>query len=211
MSAPGRSGGGRKFQLLHRGCNYTGSFLEPDACRRFRPGSSGTPANLLSDGSITVIEHRLRRPSSFGIRKASPSPRARRAVSAPWPRASRPLVYQWQKNGQPIPSRNHQPATPSPAASTNDTGGLHRRGDQLYGSVTSLRRYAHESSRGVPTTVTNGLQVYLNFDNNINAQAGTTNHGALYTGGATQRPALHGRHDRLSGHFRQHLHRRSTG
>jgi len=30
--------------------------------------------------------------------------------------------------------------------------------------------------------------VYLNFDNNIAAQAGTTNNGSLYTGGATLGP-----------------------
>jgi YVTN family beta-propeller protein len=37
-------------------------------------------------------------------------------------------------------------------------------------------------------SVTTGLVVYLNFDNNINAQAGTTNNGSLYTGGATSGP-----------------------
>ena len=36
--------------------------------------------------------------------------------------------------------------------------------------------------------MTNGLVVYLNFDNNINAQGGTTNNGSLYTGGATSGP-----------------------
>jgi len=36
--------------------------------------------------------------------------------------------------------------------------------------------------------MTNGLVVYLNFDNNIQAQAGTTYNGALYTGGATSGP-----------------------
>ena len=33
-------------------------------------------------------------------------------------------------------------------------------------------------------TITNGLVVYLNFDNNFAAQAGTTNNGSVYTGGA---------------------------
>jgi len=37
-------------------------------------------------------------------------------------------------------------------------------------------------------TVTNGLAVYLNFDNNLSAQAGTTNNGSIYTGGATLGP-----------------------
>ncbi len=37
-------------------------------------------------------------------------------------------------------------------------------------------------------SVTNGLVVYLNFDNNINAQAGTTNSGSLYNGGAANGP-----------------------
>jgi hypothetical protein len=40
----------------------------------------------------------------------------------------------------------------------------------------------------VQATVTNGLMVYLNFDNNLNAQAGTTNNGFLYTGGALNGP-----------------------
>src|SRR5207245_3823783 len=38
------------------------------------------------------------------------------------------------------------------------------------------------------TTVTNGLVVYLSFDNTLNAQGGTTNNGSLYTGGATLGP-----------------------
>jgi len=36
--------------------------------------------------------------------------------------------------------------------------------------------------------VTNGLMVYLNFDNNLNAQGGTSNAGSLYSGGATHGP-----------------------
>src|SRR4051812_36248226 len=39
-----------------------------------------------------------------------------------------------------------------------------------------------------PTTVTNGLAVYLNFDNNLSGQAGTTNNGSIYTGGALHGP-----------------------
>src|SRR5205085_721961 len=38
------------------------------------------------------------------------------------------------------------------------------------------------------TTITNGLVVYLNFENSLNAQGGTTNNGSLYTGGATLGP-----------------------
>ena len=36
--------------------------------------------------------------------------------------------------------------------------------------------------------ITNGLAVYLAFDGNLNAQAGTTNNGVIYTGGATHGP-----------------------
>jgi hypothetical protein len=43
-------------------------------------------------------------------------------------------------------------------------------------------------SPGQPTSVTNGLVVYLNFDNNLNGQLGTTVNGALWTGGATNGP-----------------------
>jgi hypothetical protein len=35
---------------------------------------------------------------------------------------------------------------------------------------------------------TNGLVVYLTFDGNLNAQAGTTNNGVIYTGGAINGP-----------------------
>src|SRR6266478_5452321 len=37
-------------------------------------------------------------------------------------------------------------------------------------------------------SITNGLVVYLNFDNNISAQAGTTNSGSLHNGGALNGP-----------------------
>src|SRR6266571_8664058 len=40
----------------------------------------------------------------------------------------------------------------------------------------------------IDASITNGLVVYLNFDNNINAQAGTTNSGSLYNGGAANGP-----------------------
>src|SRR5947207_14812070 len=36
--------------------------------------------------------------------------------------------------------------------------------------------------------ITNGLVVYLPFDGNLNAQAGTTNNGVIYTGGARHGP-----------------------
>ena len=37
-------------------------------------------------------------------------------------------------------------------------------------------------------TITNGLVVYLNFDGNFAAQAGTTNNGSIYTGGVSNPP-----------------------
>ena len=54
-------------------------------------------------------------------------------------------------------------------------------------------------------SVTNGLVVYLNFDNNLNAQAGTTNNGSLYTGGATSGPRYTRGHDRFRRHLCQYL------
>ncbi len=47
---------------------------------------------------------------------------------------------------------------------------------------------AHSATIASATPVTNGLVVYLNFDDNIDAQAGTTNNGAIYTNGAVNGP-----------------------
>jgi len=43
-------------------------------------------------------------------------------------------------------------------------------------------------SPGQAASVTNNLAVYLSFDGHLNAQAGTTNHGTLYPGGAGPGP-----------------------
>ncbi len=80
-----------------------------------------------------------------------------------------------------------------------------------YGATTSAVATLTVFPPGQASSVTNGLVVYLNFDNNINAQAGTTNNGSLYTGGRDLRPALPHRHHRFSRDLCQHPHRRPAG
>ena len=55
----------------------------------------------------------------------------------------------------------------------------------VYGATTSAVATLTVFPPGQGSSLTNGLVVYLNFDNNISAQGGTTNNGSLYTGGAT--------------------------
>src|SRR6185369_5778065 len=73
-------------------------------------------------------------------------------------------------------------------ASTNDSGNFTVVVTNISGSTTSTVATLNFLPPGGPTTVTTGLVVYLNFDNTLTAQAGTTNNGLLYNGGATLGP-----------------------
>ena len=97
-----------------------------------------------------------------------------------------PLAYQWLKNGTNIAGANGSSYTMAGTAAT-DAGLYSVRVTNIYGSTQSSNATLAVLDT-TPTTVINGLAVYLNFDNNINAQGGTTYNGTAYTGGALNGP-----------------------
>ena len=149
-------------------------------------GLTWDTANLEVNGSVTVVNATgapvvVRQPQSLTINQGSPM--AVDVVAA----GSRPLACQWQKDGGIIAGATATRYT-LPNASANDSGDYTVVVTNAYGSATSLVASVTILPPGAPTTVTNGLVVYLDFDNSLNAQAGTTNNGTLYTGGATLGP-----------------------
>jgi autotransporter-associated beta strand protein/YVTN family beta-propeller protein len=94
------------------------------------------------------------------------------------------LAYQWQKNATNLAGATTNKYTFA-NAQTNDAGGYRVVVTNTFGSVTSAVATLTVTPAG---PITNGLVVYLNFDNNLNAQAGTTNNGVIYTGGAMNGP-----------------------
>lgn len=174
---------GETFKLF-AASNYAGDF----ASLTLPPLDAGLvwdTSNLNVDGSITVIATEgppviTRQPQSLTVNPSNP---ATFAVIAAGPR---PFDYQWQKNGSPLgaaKASNYNIAS----ASTNDSGDYQVVVTNAYGTSTSAVATLTVVP-AVPSSITNGLLVYLNFDNNINAQAGTTNNGSLYMGGATLGP-----------------------
>ncbi len=143
-------------------------------------------SNLVVNGSISVINATgapvvVRQPQSLTV--SSGSPASFDVVAA----GVRPIFYQWLKDGANIAGATTNRYT-IPSAGTNDSGIFSVVLTNIYGRTTSSVATLNVLPPGGPTTVTNGLVVYLNFDNNLAAQAGTTNHGQLYTGGATFGP-----------------------
>ncbi len=135
-------------------------------------------SNLVFNGSITVINSTsapviLHQPQGLTLNVGSP---ANFSVVAA---GSRPLGYQWRKNGGNIAG-----ATTSsyqlPATSTNDSGAYTVVVTNSFGSTTSVVATLNILPPGQSASVTNSLVVYLNLDNNLAAQAGTTNSGALF-------------------------------
>src|ERR1051326_924360 len=94
------------------------------------------------------------------------------------------LGYQWQKNAVNLSGATTNRLTLA-SAQTNDAGAYRVVVTNTYGSVTSV---VATLTVIPPGPITNGLVVYLPFDGNLNAQAGTTNNGAIYTGGALNGP-----------------------
>jgi autotransporter-associated beta strand protein/YVTN family beta-propeller protein len=143
-------------------------------------------SNLVVNGSITVVPASgapviASQPQDLIINQGDP---ARFTVVAA---GVRPLAYQWHRSGTNIAG-----ATATyyaiVAAGTNDAAPYSVVVTNLYGSATSAVAILTVLPSGQPTSVTTGLVVYLNFDNNLKAQGGTTNNGSLYTGGATYGP-----------------------
>jgi hypothetical protein len=92
-----------------------------------------------------------------------------------------PLSYQWCRNGIPLVGANN-PTLVYPVALSDSGASYTVVVTNSAGSVTSTPP-AMLTVTSPPASITNGLVVYLDFDNNINAQAGTTNNGTAVYGG----------------------------
>jgi autotransporter-associated beta strand protein/YVTN family beta-propeller protein len=143
-------------------------------------------SNLVVNGSISVVNATsapviVRQPQSLTVSEGSPA--SFDVVAA----GARPISYQWLKGWVNLVGAATNRYT-IPSATTNDSGNFTVIVTNSFGSTTSTVATLTVLPPAGPTTVTNGLVVYLNFDNNLAAQAGTTNNGALYTGGATLGP-----------------------
>ncbi len=142
--------------------------------------------NLRVDGSITVVGNGAApvitsQPQSLTVNSGSPA--SFTAVAA----GPRPLAYQWRKNGTNIAAATTNTYTIA-SVGTNNVAAYAVVVTNAYGSVTSAVAMLALNAPAPATTVTNGLMVYLNFDNNLSGQLGTTVNGTLYTGGATNGP-----------------------
>ena len=166
--------------------NYSGSFTNL-TLPVLSGGLGWDTANLGVNGSLTVVSTTsppviVIQPQGLMIRQGDP---ARFSVVAA---GARPLAYQWRRD-----DTNLAGATAScyalATATTNDVAGYSLVVTNAYGATTSAVATLTVLTSGQAGSVTNGLVVYLNFDNNINAQAGTTNSGSLYAGGATSGPS----------------------
>jgi len=170
---------------LFTASSYSGAFTN----LTLPPLSAGLlwdASNLVVNGSITVVPASgvpliASQPQDLIINQGDP---ARFSVVAA---GARPLAYQWRRN-----STNLAGATATyyaiTTATTNDAAQYSVVVTNTYGATTSAAATLTVFPPGQATSVTTGLVVYLNFDNNISAQAGTTNNGSLYTGGATSGP-----------------------
>ena len=150
------------------------------------PGLTWDTNNLALDGTLTVIEIAkppliTMQPQNLTVSQGTPVTLKVAAAG------EQPLNYQWWKNAAPLAGATAA-SLASPNPGTNDSGPYTVVVANPYGSITSAVANLAVLPAGVPTPVTNGLVVYLNFDNNILAQGGTTNSGTIYTGGATLGP-----------------------
>jgi autotransporter-associated beta strand protein/YVTN family beta-propeller protein len=150
-------------------------------------GLAWDTSNLGVNGSIAVIAASgppviTSQPQNVTVSPGSP---ATFTVGAAGPGA---LAYQWQKNAVNLAGATTNNFTIA-NAQTNDAGGYRAIVTNSFGSVTSTVAMLTVTPLG---PITNGLVVYLNFDNNLNAQAGTTNNGAIYSGGAMNGPRYKG-------------------
>ncbi len=170
---------------LFSATSYTGAFT--NLTLPILPGGLGwDTTNLSVNGSITVVANGsapllTSQPQSLTVNLGSAA--LFRAVAA----GPRPLAYQWQKNGTNIASATTTTYAVA-SVSTNSVAGYRVVVTNAYGSVTSAVAALALNPSPPATPLTNGLVVYLSFDNNLNGQLGTTVNGVLYTGGATNGP-----------------------
>ncbi len=165
--------------------SYSGSFTNL-ALPLLASGLGWDTACLVVNGSITVVSTTgppviVTQPQGLMVNQGDSARFS--AVAA----GARPLAYQWLRNGTNIADATATYYAIG-AATTNDTARYSVIVTNTYGATTSAVATLTVLAPGQTGGVTNGLVVYLNFDNSINAQGGTTNHGALYTGGATSGP-----------------------
>jgi autotransporter-associated beta strand protein/YVTN family beta-propeller protein len=165
--------------------SYSGSFANM-ALPALSGGLVWDTANLAVNGSITVIAPAsppiiVSQPQGLAVNQGEP---ARFSVVVA---GARPLAYQWMRNSTNLAGATGT-AYAIAAATTNDTAQYSVMVTNVYGAITTAVATLTVFPPGQAGSLTNGLAVYLNFDNNINAQAGTTNNGTLYTGGATSGP-----------------------
>lgn len=171
--------------LLFSASAYAGAFtnliLPP-----LSPPLAWDTANLPVNGSLAVINSTsapviVRPPDSRTV--VAPAAVNFSVVAA----GARPLGYQWRVDGADLPGATNENFV-LPTTTTNDTGGYAVVVTNNFGNTTSVVAQLTVLSPSQSATVTNDLVVYLNFDDNLDAQAGTTNAGVLYTGGATHGP-----------------------
>src|SRR5208282_3341191 len=82
-----------------------------------------------------------------------------------------PVTYQWYKDGSLLGGATTRSFLLTNLSTTNSAGNYTVVANDGFGSVTSAPAYLTVLSAA---QVTAGMAVYLNFDNNIDAQAGTT-------------------------------------
>ena len=170
---------------LFTAASYTGAFTNL-ALPALPGGLAWDAANLGLNGSITVVSAAgppvmTLQPQDLAANPGSPA--SFKALAA----GARPLGYQWLKNGAVLAAATTTVYALA-AASTNDAAAYSVVVTNSFGGITSALAVLTVNGTSPPTTLTNGLVVYLNFDGNLNAQAGTTVNGALYTGGAANGP-----------------------
>ena len=175
---------GDSFRLFSA-ASYAGAFTSL-VLPALSGGLNWDTTNLNVNGSVTVVANgaaplMISQPQSLTVNAGSPAPFS--AVAA----GPRPLTYQWRKNGTNIATATSTTYTIA-SADANDVAGYSVLVTNAYGSVTSAVAALALIPPPPATTVTNGLVVYLNFDNNLNGQLGTAVNGVLYTGGATNGP-----------------------
>jgi len=168
--------------VLFAAATYAGAFtnliLPP-----LSAGVSWDTSNLAANGSIVAIGNAAApiitsQPQGQTVTAGNPASFVVVAAGA------NPLAYQWQKSGANLPGAMTNSYTIA-SVQTNDAAGYRVVVTNAFGSLTSTIATLTIAS---PGQITNGLVVYLNFDNNLNAQGGTTNNGVIYTGGAKNGP-----------------------
>jgi autotransporter-associated beta strand protein/YVTN family beta-propeller protein len=177
----GTLGAGDSFTLFSAS-GYSGSFTNL-TLPSLSGGLTWDTSNLGINGSITVLSATsppaiTSQPQSLAVTPGSVA--SFNVVAA----GTNPKFYQWQKNGTNLGGATTNNYTIA-SATTNDAGSYRVVVTNAFGGATSAVATLMVAPAG---PLTNGLVVYLNFDNNFNAQAGTTNNGSIYTGGAVNGP-----------------------